>query len=384
MTERASVVVLGGGVVGLSTAHHLARAGLTDVVVLERGSLGEGSTCRAAGGVRAMFTDALNVQLGLRSLEAYERFGADPGQEIDLHRVGYLFLLDSPAAAATFAAAAPAQRDLGLEVRELSVAETVAASPLVSPEGLLGGVLSPRAGHCTPEAVVAGYAASARRQGVRIRTGCAATGIEVVDGSITAVLTEAGPIGTDTVVCATGAWSARVAAWAGVDLPVAGLRRHVALTDPVAGLDPATPFTIEHSSSYYFHREGGGLLMGLPDRTDEWTEDARRDEAWLEQLGEAVERRTPVLADAGIGIGWAGLYEMSPDHNALIGEARRPGDPSRFLYATGFSGHGFLMAPAVGEVVADLVLQRTPAVDVSALAVDRFDADAARPELHVV
>ncbi|MCH1866892.1 FAD-binding oxidoreductase [Nocardioides sp. CFH 31398] len=384
MTEHASVVVLGGGVVGLSTAHHLARAGLSDVVVVERGSLGEGSTCRAAGGVRAMFTDALNVELGLRSLEAYERFAADHGQEIDLHRVGYLFLLDSPAALDTFAAAAPVQRALGLEVRELSVAETVAASPLVSPEGLLGGVLSPRAGHCTPEAVVAGYAASARRQGVRIRPGCAATGIEVVDGAITAVATEAGPIVTDTVVCATGAWSARVAAWAGVDLPVAGLRRHVALTGPLPGLDPATPFTIEHSSSYYFHREGGGLLMGLPDRTDEWTDDARRDEAWLEELGEAVERRTPALAESAIGIGWAGLYEMSPDHNALIGEADRPGDPSRFLYATGFSGHGFLMAPAVGEVVADLVLGRTPAVDVSALSVDRFDADAARPELHVV
>ncbi|WP_299054927.1 FAD-binding oxidoreductase [uncultured Nocardioides sp.] len=384
MSEHASVVVLGGGVVGLSTAYHLARAGVEDVVLLERGSLGEGSSCRAAGGVRAMFTDALNVELGLRSLEAYERFATDLGVDVDLHRVGYLFLVDSDEAMAAFAAAAPVQRSLGLEVRELSVAETVAASPLVSPDGLVGGVLSPRAGHCTPESVVAGYAAGARRHGARLHTGRAVTGVDVVDGVVTAVRTDAGPIATDTVVCATGAWSARVAAWAGVDLPVAALRRHVAITDEVPGLDPATPFTIEHSSSYYFHREGAGLLMGLPDRADVWTEDPRRDESWLEDLGEAVERRTPSLAETGIGIGWAGLYEMSPDHNALIGEATGPGAPSRFLYATGFSGHGFLMAPAVGEVVAALVMRRTPPIDVAALSVDRFTTAGARPELHVV
>jgi len=377
----ASVVVIGGGVIGLSAAYHLARAGVGDVVLVEQGELGSGSTCKAAGGVRATFSDAVNIELGLRSLRAFEEFGAEPGQEIDLHRVGYLFLLDRPEHVTAFERNVALQNELGGTSRMIDVAEAERLSPLVDADGLLAAAWSPHDGHCTPEAVVLGYAGGARRAGARLVRGCTVTGIVTREGSVTAVETSLGTIRTEVVVCAAGAWSAQIGELAGVDLPVVPLRRQILTTEPIAGLDPRTPFTIDFSTSFYFHGEGPGLLLGMSDPDETPGFKLGRSDDWLPRLGEAVERRAPAIAEAGIAGGWAGLYEMTPDHNALVGEAP---EVSRFLYATGFSGHGFLMGPAIGEVLRDLVLGATPVVDVSGLDASRFRDRATRPELNIV
>ena len=381
LPPAASVVVVGGGVVGLATAYELARAGVRDVVLLDRDALGAGSTCRAAGGVRAMFSDPVNITLGARSLETFRDFPARFGQDVDFAQVGYLFLLSTPAEVEDFTAAVALQNDLGVPSRVVDVAEARRLSPLVAPDGLLAAAYSPTDGHCTPESVVLGYAAAARRAGAVLLPHCAATGIDVDGGRVTAVHTDAGTIRTGTVVCAAGAWSAEVGAWAGVDLPVTPLRRQVLVTEPVPGLDPHTPFTIDFDTSFYFHREGQGLLMGMSDPDETPGFRLTRSDAWLPRLGAAIERRAPALAGVGVASGWAGLYEMTPDHNALIGRAE---DVGGFLYATGFSGHGFLMGPAVGEVVRDLYLGRRPLVDVSGLDAARFAGAGARPELNVV
>ncbi|MGY1683273.1 NAD(P)/FAD-dependent oxidoreductase [Geodermatophilus sp. SYSU D01176] len=381
LPSSASVVVIGGGVVGLSSAYHLARAGVRDVVLLDRGALGSGSTCRAAGGVRAQFSDPVNIALGARSLETFRDFGPLFGQEIDLHQVGYLFLLDSRLAVRAFEANVALQNELGVPSRMISVAEARRLSPLIDPDGLLAAAYSPTDGHCTPESVVLGYASAARRAGAMLLPHCAATGIDVRDGRVVGVRTEAGTIRTDTVVCAAGPWSAEVGAWAGVDLPVTPLRRQIVVTEPVPGLDPHTPFTIDFGTSFYFHAEGEGLLLGMSDPDETPGFRLTRSDAWLPRLGEAIERRAPALAGVGIAGGWAGLYEMTPDHNALIGRADTV---EGFLYATGFSGHGFLMGPAVGEVVRDLHLGEEPFVDVSGLNAARFAGADARPELNIV
>jgi len=376
----ASVVVIGGGVMGLSAAYHLARAGVRDVLLLERDTLGSGSTCKAAGGVRAQFSDPVNIELGQRSLRAFERFADELGQEIDLHRSGYLFLLDDPAHVTAFEANVELQNSLGVPSRMITPAEAKVLSPMIEVDGILAAAWSPEDGHCTPESVVLGYAGGARRAGARIVQHCAATGVEVVDQQVRAVLTDAGRIATDTVVCTAGAWSRAVGEMVGVALPVVPLRRQILTTEPMPGLDPATPFTIDFATSLYFHREGPGLLLGMSDPDELPGFELGRTEAWLPRLGDAIARRVPALADVGIASGWAGLYEMTPDHNALVGEAD---GLSRFLYATGFSGHGFLMGPAIGEVLRDLVLGRTPPVDVTALSADRFAAGV-RPELNIV
>lgn len=381
LPETASVVVIGGGVMGVSTAFHLAEAGVRDVVLLERGALGSGSTVKAAGGVRAQFSDELNVRLAARSLALLGDFGTRPGQEIDLHRVGYLWLLDDPGDVASFERAVALQNRLGVPSRIIDVDEALHRSPYVRGEGLLAAAWSPDDGHCTPEAVVLGYAGAARRLGARLVTGCAVTGLRVEQGEVRAVVTDRGEVRTDTVVCAAGAWSATVGEMAGVALPVVPLRRQVLVTAPVDGVPPDLAFTIDFSTSLYFHREGRGLLVGMsdPDETPGFRLD--RSDAWLPRLAEAVERRAPGLLDAGLATGWAGLYEVTPDANALVGESP---DVSRFLYATGFSGHGFLMGPAIGEVVRDLVLRREPFVDVSPLDARRFDRGAPRPETALV
>ncbi len=385
LPPHATVVVVGGGVVGLSTAYHLARAGVRDVVLLEKDELGGGSTCKAAGGVRAQFSDAVNIELGARSLRTFESFAETFGQDIDLHQVGYLFLLDDEKHVSAFETNVALQNDLGVPSRMIDVAEARALSPMIDPTGLLAAAYSPTDGHCTPESVVAGYARAARAAGACLVRRCAALEVLSEGGVISGIRTDVGVIATDTVVCAAGAWSRELAASVGVDLPVTPLRRQILVTEPVPGVDPRTPFTIDFASSFYFHHEGQGLLLGMSDPDETPGFKLGRGEEWLPGLAEVIERRTPALVDVGIASGWAGLYEMTPDHNGLIGEAE---GVSRLLYATGFSGHGFLMGPAVGEVVRDLYLGRDPVVDVSALSAARFsdaaDAAALRPELNIV
>ncbi len=374
----ADVVVVGGGVIGTSAAFHLAEAGV-DVLLLDSGALGAGSTCRAAGGVRAMFSAEVNVRLGQRSLDAFADFGARPGQEIDLERPGYLFLLDTVDQVTAMTEAVALQNTLGVPSRMISPEQARDVSPLISTDGLLAAAFSPTDGHCTPESVVLGYASGARRHGATLRPHTPVQDVRVRDGEITGVVTSLGTVATSTVICAAGAWSGQVGAMAGVDLPVTPLRRQIVVSEPVV-VPAGTPMTIDFSTSFYFHREGPGVLMGMSDPDELPGFSQQRSDSWLPRLSEAAAHRAPRLAEVGIRTGWAGLYEMTADSNALIGEAP---DVSRLLYATGFSGHGFLMGPAVGEVLRDLVLRREPVVDVSALSVERFTGEL-RPELNTV
>ena len=383
--EHASAVIVGGGVIGASIAFHLGEAGVEDVLLLERGELGGGSTSKGAGGVRAMFSDELNVRIALRSLEAWAAFGERPGWEIDLHQVGYLFLLSSEDDVTHFKRSVGLQNRLGVPSRMVSADEAHELSPLAGLDGVLAGAFCPLAGHATPEGAVQGYASAARAHGVRIETRRTVTGLQPG-----AVVTDTGSIQTDCVVCAAGPWSREIGAMAGVELAVRPEKRRIGYTGPLAelaggpgGEAPQVPMTIDFATGFYFHREGPGLLFGTNDVCD------TQDE-WLERAVPVLRRRAPILLDAPIAGGWAGDYEMTPDHNALIGEhaARAstfdPGEaaasPGRFLYATGFSGHGFQQAPAVGEIVRDLYLGTEPFADVAPLAADR----RARRERNVV
>jgi glycine/D-amino acid oxidase-like deaminating enzyme len=380
LPSHAEVVIVGGGVMGASTAFHLAEAGMTDVLLIERDALASGSTSRAAGGIRAQFSDELNIAIALRSLEAFDRFGERPGAEIDLHKVGYLFLLDREEDVRVFERSVALQNEHGVPSRLIDPAEAKRLSPLAALDGVLAATFCPIDGHASPEAVVQGYASGARAHGTEIATGCEVTSIELENGEIRAVGTSRGRVETSTVVCAAGVWSRALAALVGVDLPVQPYLREVGFTGPMPGVG-RPPMTIDFSTSFYFHGEGQGLLFGMADQTQPAGFDTPRDPDWLEKVLEVAERRCPALGDAGIAGGWAGFYEATPDHNALIGESQ---DVSRFLYATGFSGHGFLQGPAVGEIVADLVLGRQPFVDVSPLTVERFATDELRPEHNVI
>ena len=376
----AGVVVVGGGVIGTSIAFHLAEAGV-DVCLLERDQLAGGSTSRAAGGVRAQFSDPLNIAIGLRSIEAFTRFGERPGAEIDLHQVGYLFLLDRAEDVAAFEASMALQNELGVPSRFVDLDEAHELCPLAALDGVLAATYCPLDGHASPEAVVQGYAAGARSHGATVLTGCAASGIRLAGQEIRAVETTLGSIETGTVVCAAGVWSPELASTVGVELPVQPYLREVGFTGPVEGLPARIPLTVDFSTGFYFHREGPGLLFGMADRDQGPGLDTPTDPTWLEKVMEVAERRLPSLLDMGLAGGWKGYYEVTPDHNALVGESA---EIARFLYATGFSGHGFLQGPAVGEIVRDVVLGREPFVDVAPLSAERFAHATPRPERNVI
>jgi sarcosine oxidase subunit beta len=378
----ADVVIVGGGVMGASIAFHLAEAGVTDVVVVERAELGSGSSAKPIGGVRAQFSDPLNIELGRRSLAAYRDFPRRPGTDIGLDLVGYLFLLTTAEQVTTFEDSVRLQNHLDVPSRMIGPDEAQRLCPYLGTDGLLAAVFSPEDGHCRPGLVVRGYARAAERAGVRFATHTAVTGIDIAGDQVTTVHTDRGPIACSAVVCAAGAWSARIGDLAGIDLPVRPVRRQLALTTPLTPPAPRIPFTIDFSSSAYFHNSDDGLLFGLadPDQPDGF--DTTWTPEWLDQFRDVVRHRAPALADMETAGGWAGLYEVTPDHNALIG---RSGELGNFLYATGFSGHGFLQAPAVGEIVRDLYLDRPPFIDVTPLSADRFRSGSEiRPEAHVV
>ena len=386
LPDSASVVIIGGGVMGTSIAFHLAEAGVGDVLLLERDQLSSGSTSKAAGGVRAQFSDPVNIALGARSLLAFEDFPRRPGQAIDLHQVGYLFVITAEDDLAAYQESVALQNEMGVPTRLISAQEAARLSPGVITDDVLAASFHPRDGYCTPESVVLGYASGARRHGAIVRTGINVTGIDTEGSDIVSVSTSLGRVRTNAVVCAAGPWSQQVGAMAGIALPVEPLRRQILVTEPlseqIARHFPDTmPMTIDAASTFYLHREGLGILLGMsyagetPGFRTDYSED------WLPDLMTAIEQRCPALLDVGIAHRWSGLYEDTPDHNALIGEAD---EVSRFMYATGFSGHGFLQGPAVGEVVRDLYLRREAVIDVRPLAAGRFAAGTIRAEHNIV
>lgn len=385
LPEQVDVVVVGGGVMGASAAFHLAEAGVS-VVLLEKAALASGSTSKAAGGVRANFSDDLNIAMGAHSLNLLAKFNERPGQEIDLHRPGYLFALTTPEDVTTFEHSTSLHHKFDVRSEMLTAEEAVRISPLLNPESVLAASFTPDDGHCTPEAVVTGYASGARRHGAIILTGVEAIGIQLNGQEIVSVTTTAGTIKTSAVINCAGAWSPQIGDMVGLNLPVTPYRRELIITEAL-GPDfsdcPASmPMTIDYSTSLYWHREGKGLLMGFSDKTVEAGFDFGRDPDFMEKLGELAEVRAPRLLEVGISSGWSGLYEVTPDHNAILGEWS---GCSRFLYATGFSGHGFLQGPAIGEILRDLYLGVQPFVDISPLSADRFSSGGVlRPEANIV
>ena len=386
LPESASVVVIGGGIMGASAVFHLAEAGVRDVLLLERDGLASGSTSKAAGGIRAQFSDPVNIALGARGLTAFEQFHTRPGWAIDLHQVGYLFVITDPDDLAAYEESIILQQQMGVDSRLLTRREASELAPGIVVDDVLAAAFHSRDGYCSPESVVHGYAAGARRHGAILRTGVSVEGIDTEGTDIVAVQTSAGPVRTGAVVCTAGAWSKDVGAMAGVTLPVEPLRRQILITEPISDslasvLPSSMPMTIDAATTFYLHREGPGVLLGMSyaKETTGFAHDFSED--WMPDLVKAMERRCPSLLDVGIAHRWSGLYEVTPDNNALIGEAT---SIERFLYATGFSGHGFLQGPAVGEVLRDLYLRREPPIDVRPFTAGRFAGGALRAERNIV
>lgn len=371
-TRSAEVVVIGGGIMGCSTAYHLTQRGVRNVVLVERNEIASGSTSAAAGGIRLQFSSETNIRLSQVSMEVWEHFEELFGVDIGFRQQGYLFLLTDPADLPIFREILALQQGLGAPVTWMEPDAIRELNPYVRMDDVLGGTFCPRDGWADTSAPTSAYMRAARDSaaGATILRHTAVTGIVVEGGRVVGVETSAGRIATDTVVIAAGAFSREVAALAGVEIPIEPVRRMSFITGPFPAAPRTLPFTIDFSQSLYFHPEGEGFLFGKSDPNEPSSHSRDVDQDWMLHTVEALAERAPVFEQATVMRGWAGSYEVTPDHNAIVGSI----DAVQGLHiAAGFSGHGFMHGPAIGQCMAELLLDGSiSTVDLRDFSPNRF------------
>lgn len=384
LPRHASVVIVGGGVMGLSAAYHLASRGQTDVLLFERSDLlGQGATGKCAGGIRHQFGTEINIRLSIESIRMLERFEDELGQAIGLHQCGYLFLLSRAEDVAAFERNVALQRRLGVETDWLTAQDIRRRLPLLRTDDVMAGTFFGRDGLCDPSGVVGGYARGARRLGATLLTGVEVTGVRLRGERVVAVITNDGEVETDTFVNAAGPFAADIGQMLGMQLPITPLRRQMLVTTPLPEVPSDFPFVIDFAPGLYFHREGPGILTGMANPDEGPSHDERVDLDWeAHQLGMAV-RRMPLLERAGMAHHWAGLYEMTPDAHPLIGALK----PMTNAYViAGFSGHGFMHGPIAGKLLAEIMLdgRAQTIADIAGLSPMRFETAPAIREYNVI
>ena len=374
MTETADVVIIGSGIVGSSVAYHLAEAGCTNVLVIEREAhQGKGSTGKSMGGVRAQFATDVNIQMSRYSIDFFSTFDERVGHPADYRPHGYLFCATNERHLEYLKTNRERQISLGVKNVELiTQADIVRMLPQLRADDILGGTFCPTDGFVDPHSVMMGFMLKARESGVRLWLNTKVTGIEVDNGRIKGVATGRGFVSTPVVVNAAGAWAAGVATMAGVDLPVEPLRRQLVPTEPFDGLPKRFPMVIDMSTGFHFRREGQGILLAWndPEETPGFKTDF--DSTFVEKILTRAASRVPCLAEAAVNPrrAWAGLYEMTPDHHAIIGPAP---DVTGMFFVNGFSGHGVMHSPASGRITADLILQGdSDLIDTTHIGIERF------------
>lgn len=369
------VIVVGGGIVGLSAAYYLADRG-AEVTLYEKGSLGMESTSRSAGGIRSQFSTAVNVELSLASKAVWNDFEDEFGVDVELRKNGYLFLARSERTAERFRENVRTQSALGANSEFLTPEEATEHCPELNAEQFVAATYNGDDGFADPNLAVQGYAAAAREAGVDVRTKTAVTDVVREGNRVVGVAVDGARRDADYVVDAAGAWAGRIAGMAGVDLPVSPRRRQVAVVEPEPPVPESVPLTIDLETGSYFRPERDGIaLVGGHFADDDPDVDPERysDDVDLEWAALAVERAAEYATYFGpetrVRRGWAGLYAVTPDHHPVIEESV-PG----FVTAAGFSGHGFQHAPATGRIVSELVHDdEARLVDVSDLGRARFE-----------
>lgn len=368
MEKTADIVIIGGGIIGTCLAYHLAEKKAKGVVLLEKGMLGEGSTAKCAGGIRAQFSTEINIRFSLESLKTWNHFSEIMGTELDFKKVGYLFLAASEEERAIFRNNSDLQKKFGIPVELLSPQEIRYRWPFLRTDDLQGGTFCQWDGYAGPHEALSGFVRGARRGGVRIYEDTEVLQILRKGNMVSGVRTGQGEIASPIVVNAAGPHAGEVGKMAGVEVPVQPFRRQLFFTRPFPYIPDPLPLTIDFNRGWYFRREGKGLLISGP-KDDFPSFNLNVDYQAMVEVARNSMYRVPIMEKAEIDRGWAGSYEISPDNHAILGEF--PGLKGFFL-ANGFSGHGFQHSPAVGKVMADLILGEQPAIDISCLSVERF------------
>lgn len=369
-------VIIGGGIVGLASAYYLRQRGV-DVTVLEKSTIGAGSTDRANGGIRAQFSSPVSAALSKESIEVWKRFEEEFDTDIEYRRPGYLFLAREESTAEQFRENVHEQNKLGVESEFLLPTDANEHCPELHTEKFVGATYCATDGFADPHLGLQGFSIAANEAGADIRTN-----VEVTDvlrnaaGDVVSVETDSGTVEADYVVNAAGAWAARISEMVGLDLPISPKRRQLMVVDPEKPVNDNVPFTIDIDRSVHFRpeREGSAVVGGHfadedPDKDPDYTKE-KMDLDWAAKTIEEASKCADYFGpESRVKRGWAGLYAVTPDHHPII-EETVPG----FVNAVGFSGHGFMQSPATGRIVAEIVADGEPTlVDVSDLTADRFE-----------
>ncbi|MCS7174427.1 NAD(P)/FAD-dependent oxidoreductase [Pseudothermotoga sp.] len=379
MKNEFKVAIIGAGIVGSSIAYHLAKFGESDVVVFEKGYISSGSTGRCAGGIRQQWSSPNNVLLAMRSVKLFEKMSEETGVDIEYKQGGYLVLSYDENEAKQFEENVKMQRTLGLNVELLSPQQVKRRFEYVNVNGVLLATFCQTDGHANPHLANFAYARSARKLGVTILTHTAVLGIEV--GTSWFILhTDRGKFKAKIVVNAAGDYSGQVAAMVGLNLPVESYRHQILVTEPVKNF--VDPMLISFSGNFYVRQtKHGQFIMGQGDKDERAGLNYNVTFKFEKDLALKMCRLLPFMRKLRIVRHWSGHYNMSPDAQPILGESLQL---TNFYYAVGFSGHGFMLAPAVGEALAEKILfGRTKHVDISSLNVDRFEKLTVK-EMNVV
>jgi len=372
--QTADVAIIGGGIVGASIAYHLTATGTKNVLIVEREShQGKGSTGKSMGGVRAQFSTPVNIQMSLYSIPFYSSFEERLGHPCGYRPQGYLFLATERSHLDYLTANQKTQKSLGLKNVEIVATDELRKDyPQLRTDDVLAASFCATDGFVDPYSAMTGFTAVALEHGARIVRGTEVTAITTEDNNFR-LRTSKDEVSAPVVVNAAGPWAAEIAAMLGIDLPVKPLRRMLIPTEPFADFPHTAPMIIDMSNGFHFRPEALGFLLAWNDPEENtFGYNTDFDPAFIEKVLTRAADRVPCFENLAVNPkrAWAGLYEMTPDHHAIVG--RVPELPGFFL-ANGFSGHGVMHAPATGKILSDLILHgHTDVADVHKLRLSRF------------
>lgn len=371
MIKSAEVVIIGGGITGCSIAYNLAKKGMKDVVILESNYLASGATGRCGAGVRQQWGTEMNCKLAMSSIEFFENANEELKYDgdIEFKQGGYLIVSSTEKEKKQFKKNVMLQKSLGLSVEQLTPQEAKEIVPYLNTDIINGATFCPTDGHLNPFTTTDAYAKAAKRLGVKIYTNTKAIGIKTNDSKITGVLTDKGEISTSIVVNAAGGYSHQIGKMVGIDLPVYSERHQILVTEPVAPTQE--PMVMAFSLNIYCQQvPTGSFIMGRGDSTE--PRDLRKTSSWqfLDEMSKTVTELLPPLGNLRVIRQWAGLYNITPDKQPILGPVK---ELEGLFLAIGFSGHGFMLAPMTGLLLAEQILKMKTTIDISMLDKDRFD-----------
>lgn len=380
MTVRRHVLVIGAGIVGLMTAHHLAKRGVKDVLVVDKApGLLLGASGRNGGGIRAQWTTVENIELARRSIEQFKRLSLETGSNTWFRQGGYLFLARTEEQYRQLGEAARFQTAHGVKTRLFTPEACRQIVPLLHTEGIVGGAYNAEDGTLFPWPVVHGIADKLRARGIPIQLNTEVTGFQRRNGRIAVVETNRGPVEAEHVVLAAGAWSREVAQKAGVEIPTHPERHEILVTESLKPF--LNPMVVDISNGLYASQAMRGEVvggLGYPHHEGpSWASTLE----FIQAFAKALTRLLPALSGVNVLRQWAGSYDMSPDHKPILGPVA---DVERFYVACGLAGHGFMIAPMAGQLIAELITTGKPSLDIRKFRLSRFAEGDVQQETMVI